>query len=86
MAEIFDNIIELNPAKTSWKIKVKIIRLWRLHSCGNIDSIEMVLVDSNGDTIHATVNEDVLPIFESFLEEGDSRIFINFKISEAISP
>ena len=39
-----------------------------------------------GDTIHATVNEDVLPIFESFLEEGDSRIFINFKISEAISP
>ena len=47
MAEIFDNIIELNPAKTSWKIKVKIIRLWRLHSCGNIESIEMVLVDSN---------------------------------------
>ncbi|CAF2075486.1 BnaC01g28230D [Brassica napus] len=29
----------------------------------------MVLIDSNGDTIHATVNEDVVPIFESFLEE-----------------
>ena len=32
-----------------------------------------------GYTIHATVNEDVVPIFESFLEEGDSKIFINFK-------
>ncbi|KAL0686198.1 hypothetical protein Bca4012_053046 [Brassica carinata] len=70
MAAIFDSVIELNPAKTSWKIKVKIICVMQ------------------GDTIHATVNvnEDVLPIFESFLEEGDSRIFINFKISEAISP
>ncbi|KAG2288537.1 hypothetical protein Bca4012_030592 [Brassica carinata] len=43
----------------------------------------MVLIDSNGDTIQATVNEDVVPIFESFLEEGDSKIFINFSLSQA---
>ncbi|CAN6878025.1 unnamed protein product [Brassica oleracea] len=43
----------------------------------------MVLIDSNGDTIHATVNEDVVSIFESFLEEGDSKIFINFSLSQA---
>ncbi|CAN6873376.1 unnamed protein product [Brassica oleracea] len=61
--------MDLSPAKTTWKIKVKIIRLWRQYSAGDIDSIEMVLIDSNGDTIHATVNEDVVPIFESFLEE-----------------
>ncbi|KAH0883968.1 hypothetical protein HID58_060064, partial [Brassica napus] len=36
-----------------------------------------------GDTIQATVNEDVVPIFESFLEEGDSKIFINFSLSQA---
>ncbi|RID63449.1 hypothetical protein BRARA_E02456, partial [Brassica rapa] len=36
-----------------------------------------------GDTIHATVNEDVVPIFESFLEEGDSKIFINFSLSQS---
>uniref|UniRef100_A0A0D3E4R5 Replication protein A 70 kDa DNA-binding subunit B/D first OB fold domain-containing protein n=1 Tax=Brassica oleracea var. oleracea TaxID=109376 RepID=A0A0D3E4R5_BRAOL len=61
--------MDLSPAKTTWKIKVKIIHLWRQYSAGDIDSIEMVLIDSNGDTIQATVNEDVVPIFESFLEE-----------------
>ncbi|KAF3588730.1 hypothetical protein F2Q69_00031361 [Brassica cretica] len=83
MAAFFDDVNYLNPSKTSWKIKVKIIRLWRQHSRGTIDSIEMVLVDSNGDTIHATVNESVVPIFEAFLEEDDSRIFINIKIAAA---
>ncbi|CAN6868664.1 unnamed protein product [Brassica oleracea] len=61
--------MDLSPAKTTWKIKVKIIHLWRQYSADDIDSIEMVLIDSNGDLIHATVNEDVVPIFESFLEE-----------------
>ncbi|CAF1933661.1 hypothetical protein HID58_067967 [Brassica napus] len=83
MAGIFDNVIDLNPMKTTWKIKVKIIRLWRQYFAGDIESIEMVLLDSNGDMIHATVNDDVVPIFESFLEEGDSKIFINFSLSQS---
>ena len=33
--------------------------------------------------IHATVNEDVIPIFESFFEEDDSKIFINFSLSQS---
>ena len=39
--------MDLSPAKTTWKIKVKIIHLWRQYSAGDIDSIEMVLIDSN---------------------------------------
>ncbi|KAL0816688.1 hypothetical protein Bca101_073132 [Brassica carinata] len=74
MAGIFDNVIDLNPMKTTWKIKVKIIRLWRQYFARDIESIEMVLLDSNGDTIHATVNEDVVPIFESFFEEATTRV------------
>ncbi|KAG2252588.1 hypothetical protein Bca52824_082724 [Brassica carinata] len=83
MAKFFDKVMDLSPAKTTWKIKVKIIRLWRQYSTGDIDSIEMVLINSNGDTIHATVNVDVVLIFESFLEEGYSKIFINFSLSQA---
>ena len=29
MANFFDKVMDLIPAKTTWKIKVKIIRLWR---------------------------------------------------------
>ena len=47
MAKFFDKVMDLSPAKTTWKIKVKIIRLWRQYSTGDIDSIEMVLINSN---------------------------------------
>ncbi|CAF2043134.1 unnamed protein product [Brassica napus] len=83
MATNCDNVIDLSPAKTTWKIKVKIIRLWRQYSAGDIDSIEMVLIDSNGDTIQATLNEVLVPIFEPFLEQDDSKILINFSLSPA---
>jgi len=47
MANFFDRVMDLSPAKTTWKIKVKIIRLWRQYSTCDIDSIEMVLINSN---------------------------------------
>lgn len=47
MAGTFDNVIDLNPIKTTWKIKVKIIRLWKQYFAGDIESIQMVFLDSN---------------------------------------
>lgn len=55
MATNCDNVIDLSPAKTTWKIKVKIIRLWRQYSAGDIDSIEMVLIDSNVSCFGITI-------------------------------
>lgn len=47
MAAIFDHITELKLFKTKWKIKVKIIRLWKQYSARGIESIDMVLLDTN---------------------------------------
>ncbi|KAL0864345.1 hypothetical protein Bca101_043463 [Brassica carinata] len=78
MAANCDKVILLKPFKTEWKIMVKIIRLWRRYSIRGIESIEMVLLDASGDKIHATVKRDLVPQFEPFVEEGDTKIMINF--------
>lgn len=41
-----NNISELKPFKSMWKVKVKIIRLWKQYSAAGGETIEMVFVDS----------------------------------------
>lgn len=41
----FNSILELKPNNSMWKIKIKIIRLWKNYSTASGKSIEMVLCD-----------------------------------------
>lgn len=40
-------VSDLKPFKTMWKIRVKIISLWKQYSAAGGLTIEMVLIDSN---------------------------------------
>uniref|UniRef100_A0A1J3CYL5 Replication protein A 70 kDa DNA-binding subunit C n=1 Tax=Noccaea caerulescens TaxID=107243 RepID=A0A1J3CYL5_NOCCA len=77
------SVFALKPFKSMWKIKVKIIRLWKQYSAAAGLTIEMVFIDSEGDKIHASVKKELVNQFDQFLIEGDSRIFINFAVSHA---
>ncbi|XP_056851837.1 replication protein A 70 kDa DNA-binding subunit A-like [Raphanus sativus] len=77
----FDQVSALKPFKTMWRIRVKIIRLWKQYSARTGESIEMVLVDSSGDKIHATVTNDLVSNLEGLLYEGCSKILINFVVA-----
>nr|VDC83435.1 unnamed protein product [Brassica rapa] len=79
----FNSVAELKPFKFMWKIKVKIIRLWKQYSAGGGLTIEMVLVDSMGDKIHATVKQDLASQFEPRLTQGASKILINFSLNHS---
>ncbi|KAG7537000.1 Nucleic acid-binding OB-fold [Arabidopsis suecica] len=76
----FNSVSDLKPFKNMWKIKVKIIRLWKSYSAKNGESIEMILIDDKGDKIQATIKSALVDQFRSRLEEGESRIFINFSL------
>lgn len=43
----FDQVFALKPFKTMWRIRVKIIWVWKQYSTLAGESIEMVLVDSS---------------------------------------
>ena len=39
-------IYDLKPKKSMWKIRVKVIRLWKHYSAAAGETMEMVLVDA----------------------------------------
>ncbi|KAG5402800.1 hypothetical protein IGI04_008919 [Brassica rapa subsp. trilocularis] len=41
------NVCDLKPFKSMWKIRVKILHLWKQYSASGGLTIEMVLIDSN---------------------------------------
>ncbi|WZZ51045.1 hypothetical protein YC2023_051152 [Brassica napus] len=43
----------------------------------------MVLIDSNGVKIHASVMKDLVTKFDPFLSQGSSKIFINFSVGHS---
>ncbi|KAF3545840.1 hypothetical protein DY000_02003121 [Brassica cretica] len=74
-------VSDLKPLKSMWKIRVKIIHLWKKYSAAGGVTIEMVLIDSNGVKINASVKNDLVNQFDSFLSQGSSKILINFSLN-----
>ncbi|KAH0929467.1 hypothetical protein HID58_015194 [Brassica napus] len=79
----FDEVSQLKPYKSMWRIKVKIIRMWKQYTAQGGETIEMVLVDSKGDKIHASVKKDLVEQFDPVLVEGFTKILINFAVTHA---
>lgn len=68
-----DTISALNPSKETWNIVSKVERLWvspSLYGSKLPFSMDMVLLDSNGDKIHATVSKTLIYRFQPLLTEG----------------
>ncbi|KAF8048406.1 hypothetical protein N665_2526s0002 [Sinapis alba] len=66
-----------------WRVKVKIIRLWRQYSAGSGESIEMVFVDARRDKIHGAVKEDEVRQFSNVLIQGQTKVLINFTVTHS---
>ncbi|XP_056843277.1 uncharacterized protein LOC108830017 [Raphanus sativus] len=79
----FSSVTDLKPFKSMWKIKVKIVRLWKQYSPAGGLTMEMVVVDSNGTKIHASVKKELVNRFDPVLSQGDSKILINFSVGHS---
>ncbi|KAF8048621.1 hypothetical protein N665_2454s0002 [Sinapis alba] len=69
-----------------WKIKAKVIRLWKQYSSLGGEAIEMVLVDAKesymiGDKIHALIKKDLVLQFDHLLKQGTSNFLFNFALT-----
>lgn len=73
MDPIFDCLSDIKPGKEAWRIRVRVVRLWKVPGFlnpGQTNSLEMVLVDEKGVKIHASVRRQLLYLFEGKLFEG----------------
>ncbi|KAF8049671.1 hypothetical protein N665_2153s0005 [Sinapis alba] len=75
-----NDVVDLKPFKTMWKIKVKVIRLWKQYSAAGGETIEMVLCDLKGGKIYASVKKELVAQYEPFLRQDYSLMLINFAV------
>ncbi|XP_022546375.1 uncharacterized protein LOC106356991 [Brassica napus] len=54
----FNSVSDLKHFKTMWRVRVSIVCLWKQYSAAGGLTIEMVLIDSNGDKIHASAKKN----------------------------
>nr|GEV44968.1 nucleic acid-binding, OB-fold, replication protein A, OB domain protein [Tanacetum cinerariifolium] len=78
-------VSELTPFRDDWKVKVWVIRLWKLPDFSNpllTYSLDMVLMDEEGTKIHATVKKSLVCDFDSKLEQGQCYCLSDFGVTE----
>ncbi|KAF8048620.1 hypothetical protein N665_2454s0001, partial [Sinapis alba] len=80
----FSSISELKPNKDNWKIKTKIIRLWKQYFPVVGETIQLVICDAFGHTIHATVNDVLVARSYPILKEGNSLMILNFNVRPSV--
>ncbi|XP_019093274.1 PREDICTED: uncharacterized protein LOC104753520 [Camelina sativa] len=69
------NISEINPALDHYKMRVRVIRLWKAFK-----SLQMVLVDAEGTRIHASIEDALVKKFHNQLNVGESKIIDTFSL------
>ncbi|WJX19750.1 hypothetical protein P8452_09393 [Trifolium repens] len=63
LAKTFDKFSDVNSTKSSWNVKGKVIRLWVVKDFNrNVIpfSVEMILMDSEGQRIHCSTRKTLL--------------------------
>ncbi|CAL0301287.1 unnamed protein product [Lupinus luteus] len=79
MAHRANCIQEINDAKDTWKLKIRIINLWRVDR-SSAPSLEMIFMDEKGDKIQVVVKNFNISQWEAELKEGQSYIGDNFDV------
>ncbi|PNY08630.1 replication factor A protein [Trifolium pratense] len=81
---MFSNIDEINSDRATWNFKAKVIRLWQVNDFNRTHvpfSIEMVLMDSDGAKIHATIKKTLIYKFKHDIIEGKIYSFENLGVA-----
>lgn len=70
---------------SAWKIKVRVLRLWEMFAVGDIAkpyAMNLVLIDSQGLKIEASINKNFISKFTSQLAEGNVYKITYFSVGE----
>ncbi|KAJ1431361.1 Nucleic acid-binding, OB-fold [Sesbania bispinosa] len=74
----FDMISAIHPGKDSWRLRVRVVRLWEM--CSIVDptkpfAIDMVLMD-----VEATIRKPMMKKFSNLIVEGEVYTMMSFAV------
>ncbi|KAL3619467.1 hypothetical protein CASFOL_037041 [Castilleja foliolosa] len=87
-SSIYVNISELEPGRSSFGIKVRVVRCYRQPSPHKADpdgTLELILHDEIGDRIHATMDYGVFKDKKLDIIEGNLYKFMSFMVAHDMS-
>ncbi|KAG2327766.1 hypothetical protein Bca52824_010494 [Brassica carinata] len=80
----FNSIADMKPFKTMCRVMVSIVRLWKQYSAAAGLTIEIVLIDYNGDKIHASVKKDLVNQFDRSFPRARENIDFHQLLPESL--
>ncbi|KAG7583793.1 Nucleic acid-binding OB-fold [Arabidopsis suecica] len=81
--QAFTPLADIKPFKTHWKIQVKIVHSWTQYTQFTGETVEMVLADTYGTLIHATVKKPQVSKLQRFIVSGEWRIIEHFTLTKS---
>ncbi|KAG2545469.1 hypothetical protein PVAP13_9KG312009 [Panicum virgatum] len=80
----YKKIRQLTTFGQSWNIKVRVIRIWESinFATDELMSLDMILMDEQGDTIRATIWKNLIDSYKPKIIEGSIYALSNFKVQE----
>ncbi|EFH51008.1 predicted protein, partial [Arabidopsis lyrata subsp. lyrata] len=81
--QAFTPLADIKPFKTHWKIQVKIVHSWTQYTQFTGETVEMVLADTAGTLIHATVKKPQVSKLQRFIVSGEWRIIEHFTLTKS---
>ncbi|KAL0003891.1 hypothetical protein SO802_011452 [Lithocarpus litseifolius] len=78
----YNLIKQLLDKNENWKVRVRLSRMWEAVNRKNLEliSLDMVLIDEQDDTIHATIQKNNVKKFQAQLREGQLYSLSNFRV------
>ncbi|XP_062190234.1 uncharacterized protein LOC133893262 isoform X6 [Phragmites australis] len=81
----YKKLNELTTKGESMTIKVKVIRIWDSinNATDELMSLDMILLDEQGEVIHATIWKNLIDTYRPQINEKAIYAFSNFKVQES---
>ncbi|XP_057419196.1 uncharacterized protein LOC130713448 [Lotus japonicus] len=86
MNAVFHDVSELHSGKEKWRIMVKVIRMWYSQGFASSKlplSLEVVLMDSKGTKIHASIKKTLMYKFDKLLVDGNVYSLSSFVVVDS---
>ncbi|KAJ1376352.1 hypothetical protein SESBI_50028 [Sesbania bispinosa] len=83
MAGMYDLVKDVFPGKQTWRLKVRIVRIWEMCPIdhpANPFAIEMVMMDAEGAKIQATIRKPMIRKFRGSVLEGHAYKMAFFEV------